>query len=74
MPPLRDFVVCAWAPDGKRVPSFWRVALDTGHMTPVGLSARGLRDGSVDPRGQVITYTAGAATFDVWVVEGLADR
>lgn len=67
-----------WMPDGRslvftkahvgRKQSLWQVPVDGGEPTPLSLGM-GLRDVSVAPDGQRITFTSGAPTLDVWVLE-----
>jgi Tol biopolymer transport system component len=67
-----------WMPDGRSLlvtrgprgqkPTLLRVPLDGTPPTPLSLET-GLRDASVDPEGRRLTYTSGAPSLEVWVME-----
>jgi Tol biopolymer transport system component len=67
-----------WMPDGRALlftkanvgqkQALWQVPVEGGEPTPLPVGM-GLRDVSVSPDGHRITFTSGAPTLDVWVVE-----
>ncbi len=47
----------------------WAIPVQGGQPRPLGLSMAGLREPRVAPDGKRIAFTAGANTFEVWVME-----
>jgi Tol biopolymer transport system component len=67
-----------WMPDGRALlftkanvgqkQALWQVPVEGGEPTPLPVGM-GLRDVSVSADGQRITFTSGAPTLEVWVLE-----
>lgn len=70
----------AWSADGRHVlfvrprsnfskGELWRVAVDSGESSPVGLVMDGLSDVRVHPDGRRIAFVGGPLKSEVWVME-----
>jgi Tol biopolymer transport system component len=70
-----------WTPDGASLIytrwtakpdqsiALWRVSIHGGEPQPLGLSMPGVRDVTVRPDGNAITFTAGWPKNELWVLE-----
>jgi serine/threonine-protein kinase len=79
VPAAQQLTLQEWVPEGdavlvtRRGPpmAVWRVPLHAGEPAPLGVSMVGLRDVSLHPHGQRVTFTAGSPLLEVWVIESL---
>jgi serine/threonine protein kinase/Tol biopolymer transport system component len=53
----------------ERVPSLWRIDVDTATSEPLGLSVDGLRDLSLSPDGRALAFTEGWPAREPWILE-----
>ena len=62
-------ILYTWSPHADGQFSLWEYPIDRGPPVPLGLTMPRLRDVVMNPDGHRIAFTAGSASWEMWVVD-----